>query len=248
MGLNIGTTSVDIKVDKGFLTIAPFTTVVNNGQFNFGGSADFKKTPAMFRTPGPMSIVKDVQLNDEMMNKLLARVNPVFLGALNASGIANFDCSGLAVPISGGRPQDVDIAGTISLTQVKMQPTGLMGAILTATGASGGQMMTIHPTPFTVREGFVRYPNMQMDIGNMPINFAGSVPLDPNRQIENLSITLPITGMGKMVKAGSEQGAGRITAYVKGTPRHPQLDIGKMIQEQAIQTGLELLLEKAGKK
>lgn len=247
MGLNIGATNVDIKVDKGLLAITPFTTTVNNGQFNFGGSADFRKTPALFRTPGPMAIVKDVQLNDEMMNKLMGKVNPVFTGAMNASGVANFDCSQMVIPVTGGRPEDVDIAGTVSLTQVNMQPTGLLGAILTATGASGGQMM-IHPTPFTVKDGFVRYQNMQMDIGTVSVNFAGSVPLDPNRKIENFSVVLPVTATGKVVKIGKGQASDRITAYVKGTPRHPQLDVGKMLQEQAIQTGLELLMEKTKKK
>jgi hypothetical protein len=247
MGLNIGATIVDINVDKGFLTIKPFATTMNNGQFNFGGSADFKKKPTLFRTPGPMHIVKNVRVNDEMMNNLLARINPVFAGARDTNGLANFDCNELVIPIIGGVPENVDIAGTISLTQVSMQPTGLLGAILAATGGSGGDVMTIHPTPFTVKDGYVRYTNMQMDIGSMPINFGGIVPLDPDKQIENLSITLPITGMGKVVKVGKETGAQRVTAYVKGTPRHPKLDIGKMIQEQAIQTGLELLLEKAGK-
>ncbi|MBE3143087.1 MAG: hypothetical protein IMZ61_04085, partial [Planctomycetes bacterium] len=57
MGLSVGTTNVDIKVDKGFMTIAPFTSVVNNGQLNFGGSADFKQKPAIFRTPSPMNII-----------------------------------------------------------------------------------------------------------------------------------------------------------------------------------------------
>ncbi|MGA2173112.1 MAG: hypothetical protein ABSG82_08930 [Sedimentisphaerales bacterium] len=247
MGLNIGATNVDIKVDKGLLVITPFTTTVNNGRFNFGGSADFKKTPALFRTSKPMAIVKDVQLNDEMMNKLLGKVNPVFTGATNASGVANFDCSQMVIPVTGGRPEDVDIAGTVSLTQVQMQPTGLLGAILTVTGASGGQMM-IHPTPFTVKDGFVRYQNMQMDIGTVSVNFAGSVPLDPNRKIENFSVVLPMTATGKTVKIGKGHDAERITAYVKGTPRHPQLDVGKMVQQQAIQTGLDLLMEKTKKK
>jgi hypothetical protein len=246
MGLHLGATNVDIKVDKGFLTIAPFTTVVNNGQFNFGGSADFKKKPTLFKTPGPMRIIKDIQVNDEIANKLLGKVNPIFAGASNVSGFANFDCNGLVVPISGGAPENADIAGTVSLTQVRMQ-TGLLAAILAATGSSG-DIMTIHPTPFTIRDGFVRYSNMQMDIGNMPINFSGSVPLDPNRKIESFSVTLPVTAMGKVVKTGREAGAGGITAYVKGTPRHPELDLGKMIQEQAIQTGLELLLEQVKKK
>ena len=248
MGLNIGATNVDVKVDKGFLVMAPFTTTVNNGQFNFGGSADFKQKPALFKLARPMYIVKDVQLNDEIANKLLARINPVFSGALSVSGVANFDCNGLTVPITGGRTEDVDIAGTVSMAQVKMQPTGLLGAILSASGASGGETMTIHPTPFVVRDGFVRYANMQMDIGNTPINFAGSVPLDANREIENLSITLPFAARGGLVKADEQEGSRRITAYVKGTPRRPELDIGKTVQEELIQTGLELLLEKAKKK
>lgn len=244
MGLSVGTTNVDIKVDKGFLTIAPFTSVVNNGQFNFGGSADFKQKPAIFRTPGPMSIIKDVQINKEMANKLLAKVNPVFFGVSSITGTANFQCDQLAVPINGGKPEDANIAGTISLTQVKMQSTGLMGAILTATGTSDGQLITIHPTPFTVRNGFVKYPDMQMDIGTMPINFSGSVPIDPNRKIESFSVTLPVSATGKLVKGGSQ----RITAYVKGTPNNPKLDLGKMLQEQAVQTGLELLMQGARKK
>jgi len=248
MGLSVGTTNVDIKVDKGFMTIAPFTSVVNNGQFNFGGSADFKQKPAVFRTPGPMSIIKDVQINKEMANKLLAKVNPIFFGVESITGAANFQCDQLAVPINGGKPEDADIAGTISLTQVKMQSTGLMGAILTATGTSDGQLITIHPTPFTVRNGFVKYPDMQMDIGTMPINFSGSVPIDPNRKIESFSVALPVSATGKLVKVGKESGSQRITAYVKGTPNNPKLDVGKMLQEQAVQTGLELLMQGAKKK
>ena len=115
---------------------------------------------------------------------------------------------------------------------------------MTATGSSDGQLITLHPTPFTVRNGFVKYPDMQMDIGTMPINFSGSVPIDPNRKIESFSVTLPVSATGKLVKSGSQ----RITAYVKGTPNNPKLDLGKMLQEQAVQTGLELLMQGARKK
>ncbi len=230
MGLNVGTTNVDLKVDKGFMTIAPFTSTVNNGQFNFGGSADFKQKPAIFRTPGQMQIVKDVQINKEMADKLLAKVNPVFFGASSISGTANFQCDQLAVPITGGKPEDANIAGTISLTDLKMQSSGLLPVILSAMGASS-DTMTIHPTQFTVRDGYVKYPNMQMDIGDKPINFSGSVPIDPTKKIESFSVTLPVSGK-------------RITAHVKGTPNKPELDI----VSSAVQTGLELLLEGAKKR
>jgi hypothetical protein len=82
----------------------------------------------------------------------------------------------------------------------------------------------------------------------MPINFSGSVPIDPNRKIESFSVTLPVSATGKLTKVGKEGGSQRITAYVKGTPNNPKLDLGKMLQEQAVQTGLELLMEGVRKK
>ncbi|MBN2018832.1 MAG: hypothetical protein JW749_01255 [Sedimentisphaerales bacterium] len=233
MGLNIGATDVNMKVDKGLLTLTPFTTTVNNGRLNFGGTADFKKKPAMFRTPPNMRIVENVQLNVEIARKLLARINPVFTGTSSIIGLASFDCNSLAVPITGGRLEDIAIAGVISLNDVKMTPTGLLGAILTA-AKSADDLMTIHPTALTVNDGFARYANMKMDIGRRPFVFSGIVPIDPDRQIEKFSVVLPI-----------EDG---ITAYVKGTPNKPELDVGKMIQDELIQTGLDLLFEKAKKK
>jgi hypothetical protein len=248
MGLNFGETNVDIKVDKGYLTLVPFTTTVNNGQINFGGTADFKKKPTMFRTPGPMRIVKDIQLNVEITNKLLAKINPIFSGTSSITGLADFDCNSLAVPISGGRQEDIEIAGTVSLTNVKMSPTGLMGAIVAASGASAGDLMMVHPTPFTVKDGFVRYTNMQMDIGPLPFNFGGSVPLNPDREIEDLRITLPISATGKIVRVGRDTEAQRMSAYIKGTPKNPKLDIGKTVIETGLQQGLQIFLESQKKK
>jgi hypothetical protein len=240
-GLNISATNVDIKAQKGLLTLTPFTTTVNNGQFNFGGSVDFKQKPAIFKTPGPLHIVKDVQINDEIANMLLAKVNPIFADATETSGLVNFDCEKMAVPVTGGRPEDADIAGTISLTQMRMQ-SGLLAAILTATGATG-DLITLQPTAFTVSGGFVRYSNMEFDIGRMPIYFSGIVPVDPSRKIENFSVVLPISIQGKVAKTGNGT-----TVYVKGTPKKPELDLGKTLIETGLQQGLEMLLESQKKK
>ena len=147
----------------------------------------------------------------------------------------------MAVPVTGGRPEDADIAGTISLTQVRMQ-SGLLAAILTATGATG-DLITLQPTAFTVSGGLVRYSNMEFDIGRLPIYFSGIVPVDPSRKIENFSVVLPISIQGKASKSGSGT-----TVYVKGTPKKPELDIGKTLVETGLQQGLEMLLESQKKK
>jgi hypothetical protein len=74
------------------------------------------------------------------------------------------------------------------------------------------------------------------------------VPLDPDKKIENFSVTLPISGLGKVITTGGQAQPGQgSTLYVKGTPSKPELDIGKTVQEQAIKTGLEILMQQAGK-
>jgi glutaredoxin-related protein len=57
-----------------------------------------------------------------------------------------------------------------------------------------------------------------------------------------------VTVTGERVETGKETGTSRVTAYIKGTPKHPKLDLGKTVQQELVQTGLELLMEKAKKK
>jgi len=241
MGLYFGPTEMDVQIQNGLLTIAPFSTTVNKGKLNFAGQADFKQKPSLFKIPKPLQIIQDVQINDEVAGSLLAKLNPIFVNAVDVTGVANFQCETLAVPISNGRKEDIEIAGTISLTQINMQPTGFLGTILSAIGTSRGQMMAINPTKFVVKNGYVTYDNMQLVIGNNPIDFSGSLPMNPEQTIENFKITLPYTLEGKSAKIGGESSGQRITLPVKGTLKNPQLDVGKLIKDQAVEKGLELL-------
>lgn len=235
MGLNIGTTSIEVKAARGLVTLVPFTSTVNNGQINFGGSVDFKQKPAIFKTPGSLQIVKDVQINDVVANTLLAKINPIFAGSNKTSGLVNFSCDKMAVPITGGKPEDADIAGTISLTQVRMQ-SGLLAAIIAATGSTS-DLITLHPTAFTVSSGYVKYSNMEFDVGRLQLFFSGIVPVDPDREIKNFSVKAPSPGFA---------------TAIKGTPKHPELDVAKTIIDTGLQQlqkkGLDQLLKGSRKK
>ncbi len=239
LGLNFGPTEVDVQVRNGLLTIAPFSTTVNNGQFNFAGEADFKRKPALFKTPGPIRIVKDIQINDQTTGKLLMYVNPIFANVLNVSGIANFNCEELAIPLTGDNEKDVVVIGTISINQLRLQASDLLGQILSV-GGSGfqGQNITIHPTRFVLKDGFLRYDDMQMDVGDNPVVFGGVIGMDKSL---DMTVTLPYTTSGRTVKVGEETAGERVTLSLKGTTDKPELDVGKLLQDQAIKKGLELL-------
>ncbi len=239
MGLDCGPADVDIQIDSGLLKIVPFSTTVNEGQFNFGAEADFKKKPSLFKTGKPMQIVKDIKINDATTKKLLKYVNPIFADAVNVSGIANFNCEQLDIPISAQAKKDAVVIGTISISQLRLQASDLLGQILAiAGGGARGAEMTMHPTRFVLQKGFLRYDDMQIDIGDNPVNFKGVIGLDKSL---DMTVTLPYTTEGRTARVGGLTRGARITLPLKGTVDKPQLDTAKLLELQLKQQGEELL-------
>ena len=241
MGLDFDTTDVDIQVQNGLLNIAPFTTSVNEGQFNFAGGADFKQKPSLFKAAKPMQMAKDIKINDATTKKLLKYVNPIFADAVNVSGIANFNCEQLAIPLSAEAKNEAVVVGTISMSQVRLETSDLLGQILTLVGGGArGTVLTIHPTKIILQKGVLRYDDMQIDVGDNPINFKGAIGLDKSL---DMTVTLPYTTEGRTARVGRETRGRRIVLPLKGTVDKPQLDTAKLLEDQAIQKGLELLEE-----
>jgi hypothetical protein len=239
MGLDFGPTDVDIQVQNGLLNIAPFTTVVNEGQFNFAGGADFKQSPSLFKAAKPMQIVKDIKINDATTKKLLKYVNPIFADAANVSGIANFNCEQLAIPLSAEAKNEAVVIGTISMNQVQLQTSDLLGQILAIAGGSArGTVLTVHPTRLVLQKGVLRYDDMQIDVGDNPINFKGAIGL--NKSLD-MTVTLPYTTAGRTARVGGTTRGARIALPLKGTVDKPQLDTAKLTELLLKEQGEELL-------
>ncbi|MHC4437588.1 MAG: hypothetical protein ACYS3S_09530, partial [Planctomycetota bacterium] len=206
--------------------------------------ADFKQKPALFKAPKPMQIVKDIKINDATTKNLLKYVNPIFADAVNVSGIANFNCEQLAIPLSAEAKNDTVVIGTISMNRVRLQGSNLMGQILTTSGGDPrGTDITIHPTRFVLQKGFLRYEDMQVDVGDNPVNFKGVIGLDKSL---DMTVTLPYTTEGRTARIGRETRGARIVLPLKGTVDKPELDMGKLIElqlkgqtEELLRRGLE---------
>jgi len=248
MGLDFGPTDVDIQMQSGLLNIPPFVTTVNEGQFNFAGQADFRQKPATLKMAKPLQLMKDIKINDRTTKKLLRYVNPIFADAVNVSGIANFKCEQLIIPFSAAAKKQTEVVGTISMDKVRLQASDLLGQILTVAGTSAsGADITIRPTKFVLRDGFLRYDDMQMDVGDTPVNFKGVIGLDKSL---NMTITLPYTTGGRTARLGRETLGQRIQVPLKGTIDKPELDLGKLLEgqlrqqlEDQLRKGLEELLK-----
>jgi len=247
MGLNFGPTEIDIRIQNGLLKIAPFSTTVNNGQFNFAAEADFKQKPTLLKTSQPVAM-KDIQINEVIGRRLLVYVNPIFLNPVDATGVANFSAERLVIPLAGASKNRLEVIGTIAIDNLKLWPTGLLGLITSPTGQREPIVnMRIHPTRFVLRNGFVQYDDMQIDIGDNPVNFEGVIGLDKSL---NMTVTLPYTLKGRTARVDKETVGQRIQLPLRGTIDKPELDLGKLLEmqlkkqlEQELLKGLEGLFK-----
>jgi hypothetical protein len=235
MGLQIGKSSFDVKIDNGLMTIAPFISTVNTGKLTFGANANLAAKPALLQIPGPMKIFDNIQITQQTSDILLSYINPLFANATNVSGVLNFDCKKLVFPLEKGYDKTIAVDGTLSITNMRLG-SPLLNQIVLLTGGSAEPVITVQPTRFIIADGIISYDNMQMDIDKYPVNFAGRIGLDKSMQ---MAVTLPWVRNGQ-----------RITVPLKGTVSRPEIDMGKLIEQQAqqelenqIRKGLEKILK-----
>jgi hypothetical protein len=236
MGLDVGAMNIDVKIANGLLTIAPIHTTANKGQLNFMGQTNLAENPRFLRIDQPLTLAKGVQINTEMTEKMLKNVNPIFADVGAVSGAANFDCRKLAIPLASGMGDRAEVIGVFSADDVMLESSGLLNQILTALQQSRGQELTIHPTNITMKDGVVRYDNMQVDVGDNPVNFGGAI--GPKGKLD-MTVTLPWTLRGRTERVGREgQGGPRISVPLTGTVDKPELDLSRFLQQQLLK-GLE---------
>jgi hypothetical protein len=245
MGFNVGSTDVNILVDDGLMRIGPFSTTVNNGTLNFAGRANLGQTPALLSVPAPVSLFKGIEINEQTTEKLLKYVNPIFADTVGVTGVASFELQELAFPLTGGNAR-ARLVGTLSIDRLQLGASTLLNQILGAFGESvRGQTLTVRPTKITLRDRVVRYDNMQVDVGDNPVNFSGAV--GPDGRLD-MTVVLPYTIEGRTVRVGEEGRAGpRIALPLTGTIEKPELNLKKLpetLLKEQIFKGLEDILRR----
>ncbi len=244
MGFYFEETNLSVDIKKGVMNIKPFTSTVNKGTLTFAGLADFNKTPSSLKIPNKIQIFKNIQVNDETTKKLLKYINPIFADAVNVSGIMNFECDKMVIPLAKDSTKDIKMEGTMSIDQLRLQTSNVLKQILDFTGIPSQQMITIRPTEFTIADEILRYDDMSMEVGQYPLNFkARSINIGTSKQLD-VDVVLPYTTQGKAVKIGETSSAPRITLSIKGTVNKPRLDLDKLLEDQLKQQ-LENVLEDA---
>jgi hypothetical protein len=226
-GVNLGATKIALQAKEGLLSIAPFQTTVNEGTLDFAGQLDLRTSPMVLTTAASMPKVTNLQLNDIIGQSVLPYLNPIFADAGQLRGKLNLACDQMVIPLSGQRKQDIAILGTVSIDEMTLSSGGLFSELLSGIGQSKEQPMRIRPTKFRVRNAVVSYDDMQWDVGNNPVNFAGVIAFD---QRIDMKVTLPWTIGGRTARVNKESTGPRITLPLGGTLKKPELKADKLIE------------------
>ncbi len=248
-GLEIGPTDVNFTVQRGRLALAPFVSTVNEGQLRFGCWTDLTRRPRTITLSEPMPILRGIHLTGPLANNLLKYLNPIFANLADISGRLDFESQELVWPVAAESREQLVVIGSIAMRDVHLEGSALLSQILALFDLepARGQRLAVRPTAFTVRNGVVRYEDMQIDIGDNPLNFSGVIGLDDSL---DMTITLPYTWSGRTARVDRPSGD-RIQLPLTGSLSEPRLDTERFLKDQLrqqlekqIHKGLEELFER----
>jgi len=236
-GLNFGPTDVNAVFAQGMLEIEPFQTEVNQGQLAFACRTHFQQTPARIVMSEPRQVAQGIHLTPETTQRLFRYVNPLFANLSDVEGKANFYCEKMMLPLDPNAQDQIELVGTISMDDIHVQGSGLLNDILAGLQMKNlnTQTLKMYPTRFVLREGVLRYDDMQIDVGDNPVNFSGAIGLD---ETLNMRVKTPYTSSGKTVRVGDPDQGQRVTVALTGTLDRPVIDMDSVL-DQLLQIGIQ---------
>lgn len=250
MGLRFSRTEAKLSVKDGIAKIAPFSTVVNEGELNFAGYVDLNKKPMVFSIPAPMQVIDKVNIDEKMAKEMLQYLNPIFAKQANLSGTADLHCQTLVIPL--GADTDIskaEIKATVAMSNMRMQSTGLLGQALTVMKGKGENKAQLLPTEIVLSNGVLSYEDMQLNIDNHPMNFKGKIFLTQKPSPIDMTVQLPYKVVFDGYKPDFEtiDVGGDMTDRVppiaiEGTVEKHRINLNKLL-EGFIKKGTEQLLK-----
>jgi hypothetical protein len=248
-GLNFGPTDIDIQIDDGRMQIEPFSTTVNEGQFRFAGQADLRQRPILLQTSERLQMAEGIRITQEMTDNLLKFVNPIFVRAVDVNGVLSFDTESMVLPLTGGFADRAEIRGTVAIPQIRMEATLLNRILAVIKESLRDQIIEIAPTKITLDNGAIRYEDMEIIVGDNPVNFGGTIGLNESL---DMTVVLPYTYDGKTARVGepTAQKDKRIVLPLTGELTDPKLNLQRLLEEQLkgqfreqIRRGIEKLFD-----
>ncbi len=221
LGLDAGAADVSIKLAKGALKL-DYEPVLNDGKLRLVPEVDAVGTAPVVLFPAQTKLLENVTLNQEMVDKLLVNVNPLFQGSKVLGGTVSLDLRGCRIATGTTPEKGVTADMDVLFKKLKLELGPSLQELLSMLKVKDynytAEQLPIH---VVVKEGRIHVDPVKMVIDRQPVIFSGWVAFDGTiKYLVEVPLTDRLTGGtgGKLLKGTT------IKIPVAGTVNQPCLD------------------------
>jgi len=240
-GIKMGKVEVPLVVSNSMAAVT-INTIVNEGKVALAPVIKVGGEIPILTLPDNSKILSETMLDDDIANKLLAFIHPVFRGCTVTAGRMNLNMEKLRVPLDKTLRQKTTFNGVISLRDMNLSASGLLKMILDLTRQKDTEVaVPDRDISFKCENGRIAASPLEISAGKYSIMLSGSVGLDQTLQY---FVDIPITRemVGRDVYKYLKDETIRIP--ISGTISEP--DWGD--EENVVQSVLKNLIKKASRK
>ncbi|MDY6913391.1 MAG: hypothetical protein SVT52_02895 [Planctomycetota bacterium] len=191
-GLTLGQCLLMPMLQEGQVHLPAAEIPASGGKINLAGLVDLRQGDPILRIDKPLAVLDRVKITPEMGQHLLSRVNPIFADLAGIEGEVSFSLADVELPLSGRIKRSGRARGRLDLSDMKIQPRGLLGNLLQLGGrtSSEAQTVRVRSVDFVIRDGRLSYDNFTLVFGDtFDLRFSGSVGFDDTL---DLTVSVPI--------------------------------------------------------
>ncbi|MDD4018461.1 MAG: hypothetical protein PHV28_11015, partial [Kiritimatiellae bacterium] len=246
LGLNAGAADASLQLSKGRLKLA-YEPTLNTGKLHFVPEISTRQAKGALSFPAQTRLLDTVAITQEMVDKLLVNVNPLFQGSTVLGGTVTLDLKHcmIAPDVAPQKGVAADMTIVFKQLKLKMGPAlrDLLGMLKVKDPVYAVDQLPLH---VVIKEGRINVDPVKMVIGKQPLTFSGWVAFDGT--IKYL-LEVPVTEQLVGGKGGKVLRGMTVKIPVTGTVNEPRLDTGALQNTlaQFIQQAVgEETLEKVG--
>jgi hypothetical protein len=221
LGLEAGPADVAIKLSNGNLKL-DYEPSLNNGKLRLVPEVDALGVSPTLLFPAQTKLLENVTITQEMVDKLLVNVNPLFQGSQVLGGTVSLDLRGCRIATGVAPNKGVAADMDVLFKNLKLKFGSAMLDLLAMLKVKDPHYsVEALPVHIVVREGHIFVDPVKMVIDRQPVIFSGWVAFDGTiKYLIEVPLTDRLTGGsgGKLIKGVS------IKIPVTGTVDEPRLD------------------------
>ncbi len=235
----------------------PKTVIASgDGTVRLAGTIDMQGDDPVFRLPGKVRVLENLELTPQLNKDLLTRFNPIFAELAGVEGRISLETKDLVLPLGENIKKTGSGAGHLDLRKLKVRPKGILTELLQL-GLGGPQdqlPVLVRGVDFKIRDGRIEYEDFTLFFPEgFDLKFRGSVGFDDTLDLA-VSVPLSVHLLEKLGISGPTADYVRVLSGLRvdipiiGSRFKHRLDFAKVDVKPLIEQAIKkLLAEQTGK-